>query len=85
MIGFLCTSFLESFFLLILQPGVTPGEGWCFHGSAGSLVIAMADDIKFNSFSLEHISAKQSASGEILSAPRDIEVYVSRHRVSIIL
>ncbi|XP_067927798.1 SUN domain-containing protein 2-like isoform X2 [Watersipora subatra] len=60
---------------IVIQPGVNPGECWCFHGHSGSLVIEMADKVKFNSFSLEHISAKQAATGEILSAPKDIEVY----------
>ena len=40
-------------------------------------MIDLADDIILNSFSLEHISAKQSVTGEILSAPREISVYVS--------
>lgn len=62
---------------MLLQPGVTPGECWCFHGQSGYMVIELAESVQFNSFSLEHISAKQSVSGEILSAPRDLEVYVS--------
>ena len=37
----------------------------------------MADNVKINSFSIEHISAKQSVTGEINSAPKEIEIYVS--------
>lgn len=62
---------------VVLQPGVEPGECWCFHGQAGTLVIEMADLVKFNSFSIEHISAKQSVTGEISSAPKDIAIFVS--------
>ena len=56
---------------------MVPGECWCFHGQAGTLVVEMADDVKINSFSIEHISAKQSVTGEINSAPKEIEIYVS--------
>ena len=61
----------------LFQPGVVPGECWCFHGQAGTLVVEMADNVKINSFSIEHISAKQSVTGEINSAPKEIEIYVS--------
>lgn len=66
---------------VVIQPGVVPGECWCFHGSAGSLVVELADNVKFNSFSIEHISAKQSLTGDILSAPKDVEVYVSSQQL----
>jgi len=64
--------------IVMLQPGMQPGECWAFSGSEGYLVIQLTYAIKVSEVSLEHIPVSLSPTGNISSAPRDFTVWVSR-------
>ncbi|NXH14795.1 SUN1 protein, partial [Bucco capensis] len=56
-------------------PDMYPGNCWAFKGSLGYLVIRLSREIFPTSFAVEHIPKTLSPSGNILSAPRNFEVY----------
>lgn len=62
---------------LPLQPDVHPGNCWAFQGSHGYLVVRLSMRIVPSAFSLEHIPKDLSPTGNIDSAPRQFNVYVS--------
>lgn len=77
-------SFSSSLFLFIhlsLQPDVHPGNCWAFKGSYGYLVIGLSMKIVPTAFSLDHTPKSLSPTGNISSAPRDFNVYVSTHNI----
>ncbi|XP_057256002.1 SUN domain-containing protein 3-like [Pezoporus wallicus] len=59
----------------ILQPSVTPGNCWPFHGSQGHVVIRLPVHIWPTAFTVWHISEAVSPSGEVSSAPREFTVF----------
>lgn len=54
-----------------------PGECWPFVGSKGTLAVLLSHPIRITHVTLEHASLSNSPTGEIKSAPKDFEVYVS--------
>ncbi len=64
---------------LSLQPDVHPGNCWAFKGSQGFLVIGLSMKIVPTAFSLDHVPKSLSPTGNISSAPREFNVYVSTH------
>lgn len=61
-----------------IQPGMHPGECWAFRGSQGTLVVRLANRIRPTTFAIEHIPKELSVAGNIDSAPRQFEIFVSR-------
>ncbi|XP_061314152.1 SUN domain-containing protein 3-like [Pezoporus flaviventris] len=59
----------------ILQPSVTPGNCWPFHGSQGHVVIRLPVHIWPTAFTVWHISEAVSPSGEVSSTPREFTVF----------
>lgn len=54
-----------------------PGECWSFVGSKGTLAVSLSHPIRITHVTMEHAQRSNSPTGEIKSAPRDFEVYVS--------
>ncbi|KAM6188924.1 SUN domain-containing protein 3-like [Sarcoramphus papa] len=58
----------------ILQPRIAPGDCWPFQGSRGHVVIRLPEQIWPTAFTIWHISAAVSPSGEVSSAPKEFAV-----------
>ncbi|CAL1603603.1 unnamed protein product [Knipowitschia caucasica] len=54
---------------------LTPGQCWGMEGSSMPLFIAMATHIHISHVTIGHITAEQSPTGEISSAPKEFSVY----------
>lgn len=59
---------------LVIQPGLVPGECWCFNGSEGSLVIKLSRIIIPTSFTYEHIRKQLTPGLNIDSAPKHFRI-----------
>ncbi|NXE55850.1 SUN1 protein, partial [Casuarius casuarius] len=56
------------------QPDVTPGRCWPFQGSQGQVVIKLPASIWPAALTVQHMSKRDSPSGSMSSAPKDITV-----------
>ncbi|NWT91209.1 SPAG4 protein, partial [Urocynchramus pylzowi] len=54
-----------------------PGNCWAFKGHQGQVVIKLPARIYLTAITVQHISKDVSPSGTIISAPKDIAVFVS--------
>ncbi|NXS29549.1 SPAG4 protein, partial [Pomatostomus ruficeps] len=61
----------------ILQPRVFPGNCWAFKGHQGQVVIRLPARVHLTAITVQHITREASPSGTIVSAPKDIAVFVS--------
>ncbi|XP_064898041.1 sperm-associated antigen 4 protein-like [Columba livia] len=61
----------------VLQPDVSPGNCWPFQGRQGQVVIRLPARVHLSAVTVQHISKEASPSGSVISAPRDIAVFVS--------
>lgn len=60
-----------------LQPNVFPGNCWAFKGHQGQVVIRLPARVHLTAITVQHITKEASPSGTIISAPKDIAVFVS--------
>ena len=60
---------------VVIQPGVIPGECWCFRGNEGRLGIHLSAKIVPSAFTYEHIPKTLSRDGHIHSAPQSFSVF----------
>ncbi|NXV80036.1 SPAG4 protein, partial [Atlantisia rogersi] len=56
---------------------VYPGNCWPLQGHQGQVVIRLSTRVHLTGITVQHISAEASPSGTVISAPRDIAVFVS--------
>ncbi|NXT08109.1 SPAG4 protein, partial [Prunella fulvescens] len=56
---------------------VFPGNCWAFKGHQGQVVIKLPARVYLTAITVQHISKDASPSGTIISAPKDIAVFVS--------
>ncbi|NXV63602.1 SPAG4 protein, partial [Molothrus ater] len=56
---------------------IFPGNCWAFKGHQGQVVIKLPARVYLTAITLQHISKDASPSGTIISAPKDIAVFVS--------
>ncbi|NXQ18455.1 SUN5 protein, partial [Peucedramus taeniatus] len=54
-----------------------PGNCWAFKGDQGQVVIKLPARVYLTAITVQHISKDASPSGTIISAPKDIAVFVS--------
>ncbi|NXL26116.1 SPAG4 protein, partial [Setophaga kirtlandii] len=54
-----------------------PGNCWAFKGHQGQVVIKLPARVYLSAITLQHISKDASPSGTVISAPKDIAVFVS--------
>ncbi|NXQ57311.1 SUN5 protein, partial [Anthoscopus minutus] len=54
-----------------------PGNCWAFKGHQGQVVIRLPARVYLTAITVQHITKDASPSGTIISAPRDIAVFVS--------
>lgn len=62
---------------VLLQPNVLPGNCWAFKGHQGQVVIRLPARVYLTAITVQHITKEASPSGTIISAPKDIAVFVS--------
>lgn len=55
-----------------------PGEGWCFPGDRGHLILSLAAPISITEVTLGHILKSESPNGLIRSAPRKFSIYAMK-------
>lgn len=60
-----------------LQPDVSPENCWPLQGHEGQVVIRLPARVHLTAITVQHISKEASPSGTVISAPRDIAVFVS--------
>ncbi|NWR44074.1 SPAG4 protein, partial [Regulus satrapa] len=56
---------------------VFPGRCWAFKGHQGQVVIKLPARVYLTAITMQHITKDASPSGTIVSAPKDIAVFVS--------
>ncbi|NXG13803.1 SUN5 protein, partial [Grallaria varia] len=56
---------------------ISPGKCWSFKGHRGQVVIRLAARVHLTAITVQHISKDNSPSGTVISAPKDIAVFVS--------
>ncbi|NXG00185.1 SPAG4 protein, partial [Sakesphorus luctuosus] len=56
---------------------VSPGQCWSFKGHQGQVVIRLPARVHLAAITVQHITKDVSPSGTVISAPRDIAVFVS--------
>ncbi|NXC84704.1 SPAG4 protein, partial [Cercotrichas coryphoeus] len=56
---------------------VFPGNCWPFKGHQGQVVIRLPARVYLTAITVQHITKEASPSGTIISAPKDIAVFVS--------
>ncbi|NXY10715.1 SPAG4 protein, partial [Pteruthius melanotis] len=56
---------------------VFPGNCWAFKGHQGQVVIRLPARVHLTAITVQHITKEASPSGTIISAPKDIAVFVS--------
>ncbi|NWS00054.1 SUN5 protein, partial [Motacilla alba] len=56
---------------------ISPGNCWAFKGHQGQVVIKLPAQVYLTAITMQHISKDASPSGTIISAPKDIAVFVS--------
>ncbi|NXO75649.1 SPAG4 protein, partial [Sitta europaea] len=54
-----------------------PGNCWAFKGHQGQVVIRLPARVYLTAITVQHITKDASPSGTIISAPKDIAVFVS--------
>ncbi|NXN77935.1 SUN2 protein, partial [Bombycilla garrulus] len=54
-----------------------PGNCWAFKGHQGQVVIRLPARVHLTAITVQHITKDASPSGTIISAPKDIAVFVS--------
>ncbi|NXB16944.1 SPAG4 protein, partial [Rhagologus leucostigma] len=54
-----------------------PGNCWAFKGHQGQVVIRLPAQVHLTAITVQHITKEASPSGTIISAPKDIAVFVS--------
>ncbi|NXB63177.1 SUN2 protein, partial [Struthidea cinerea] len=54
-----------------------PGHCWAFKGHQGQVVIRLPARVHLTAITVQHITKEASPSGTIISAPKDIAVFVS--------
>ncbi|NXJ17639.1 SUN2 protein, partial [Dicrurus megarhynchus] len=54
-----------------------PGNCWAFKGHQGQVVIRLPARVHLTAITVQHITREASPSGTIISAPKDIAVFVS--------
>ncbi|NXB28816.1 SUN2 protein, partial [Eulacestoma nigropectus] len=54
-----------------------PGNCWAFKGNQGQVVIRLPARVHLTAITVQHITKEASPSGTIISAPKDIAVFVS--------
>ncbi|NXK34388.1 SUN5 protein, partial [Piprites chloris] len=56
---------------------VSPGSCWAFKGHQGQVVIKLPARVHLTAITVQHITKDLSPSGTVISAPKDIAVFVS--------
>ncbi|NXM01456.1 SUN2 protein, partial [Tyrannus savana] len=56
---------------------VSPGSCWAFKGHEGQVVIKLPARVHLTAITVQHITKDASPSGTVISAPKDIAVFVS--------
>ncbi|NXE83630.1 SPAG4 protein, partial [Cochlearius cochlearius] len=56
---------------------VSPGNCWPLRGQQGQVVIRLPARVHLTAVTVQHISKEVSPSGTVISAPRDVAVFVS--------
>ncbi|NWI00445.1 SPAG4 protein, partial [Tichodroma muraria] len=56
---------------------IFPGNCWAFKGHQGQVVIRLPARVYLTAITVQHITKDASPSGTIISAPKDIAVFVS--------
>ncbi|NWW04717.1 SPAG4 protein, partial [Oreocharis arfaki] len=56
---------------------VLPGDCWAFKGHQGQVVIRLPTRVHLTAITVQHIAKEASPSGTVISAPKDIAVFVS--------
>ncbi|NXC37150.1 SUN5 protein, partial [Campylorhamphus procurvoides] len=56
---------------------VSPGRCWSFKGHQGQVVIRLPARVHLTAITVQHITKDVSPSGTVISAPKDITVFVS--------
>lgn len=59
---------------------ILPGTCWCFVGAEGTLAVSLSHPVKVTHVTVDHLPRYNSPTGDIKSAIRDFEVYVSEKR-----
>ncbi|NWV09499.1 SPAG4 protein, partial [Ptilonorhynchus violaceus] len=59
-----------------------PGNCWAFKGQQGQVVIRLPARVHLTALTVQHITRDASPSGTLVSAPRDIAVFVSLLRAA---
>ncbi|NWS82222.1 SUN5 protein, partial [Toxostoma redivivum] len=54
-----------------------PGNCWAFKGHQGQVVIRLPARVYLTAITVQHITKEASPSGTVISAPKDIAVFVS--------
>ncbi|NXC54848.1 SPAG4 protein, partial [Aleadryas rufinucha] len=62
---------------------VFPGNCWAFKGQQGQVVIRLPARVHLTAITVQHITKDASPSGTIISAPKDIAVFVSLLGISV--
>lgn len=57
---------------------ISAGECWAFEGGHGQLKIKLAQKINVTAVSYEHLPLVSSTQGNIMTAPKDIKVWVRK-------
>lgn len=60
---------------VVLTPSIAPGDCWPFQNFPGFLIIKLAEPIRVEAFTMEHISKLLVPNGKIDSAPKMFSVY----------
>lgn len=63
---------------LAIQPQVHPGNCFAFSGSAGNLAVKLSRPITIQNVTIEHIPQSLAPTGDLKSAPKEIEIYSIR-------
>ncbi|NWS21519.1 SPAG4 protein, partial [Pachyramphus minor] len=56
---------------------VSPGSCWAFKGHQGQVVIKLPARVHLTAITVQHITKDVSPSGTVISAPKDVAVFVS--------
>ncbi|CAG12534.1 unnamed protein product, partial [Tetraodon nigroviridis] len=59
---------------------ITAGTCWSFAGAEGTLAVSLSHPVKITHVTVDHLSRYNSPTGDIKSAPKDLEVYGMKTR-----
>lgn len=62
---------------------IIAGTCWPFVGAEGTLAVSLSHPIRITHVTVDHLPRYNSPSGDIRSAPRDLELHVSQHPSSL--